>query len=150
MGTIRDLKNALKKVNLNTMIVNSIDQTKDALVNFNKEELKHGRDSKGLLLSPEYALFDYALRKYQQNSLPGFGNPDLFLTGAFYRGFYASVGFTGIYTLDSSDSKTDGLQRKYGQYIFGVNTKDIGIYAQEIFYPEFQKNFTRATGLIFS
>lgn len=150
MGTIRDLRNGLKKVNLNTLIVNSIDETKGALVEYNRKQLKLGQDSKGLLLSPEYALFDYALRKNLQNPLAGFGNPDLFLTGAFQRGFYATVGFTGIYTLDSSDSKSAGLERKYGSYIFGVNTQNIETYAQEIFYPLFKKKFTQQTGLLFS
>lgn len=156
MATIRDLRDGIRKVNFNSMVVNAADKTKDKLVQFNREQLLQGRDSRGLLLSPEYASFNYALRKYQQNAAPGFGNPDLYLTGAFQRAFYATVGYTGIYTLDSTDSKTDVLQNGsythpgYGKYIFGVNTQNIEKYAQENFWPEFQTQFTAKTGLRFN
>ena len=50
-----------------------------------KRQLYQGLNRFGTKLKP-YALQFYAAKKNKMNSNPGYGNPDFFVTGAFYQG----------------------------------------------------------------
>lgn len=148
MGTIAALKRGLAKVDLPRLIVSSIESTADEYIALNQGQLKRGLDKDGDEITPGYKLIEYAIRKHEQNAAPGFGVPDLFLTGAFYRAFTIRVGFTSIF-VTSLDDKTPKLSQKYGPAIFGLTPYDRTYYAKGVFYEALQKSITGATGLIF-
>ncbi len=52
------------------------------------------------------------------NSNPGYGNPDLFVTGEFYAGIEAKVN-GNIISVDSVDEKGPALKEKYNPFGLG-------------------------------
>ena len=91
----------------------------------------------------------YAEMKHSMNPLPGFGVPDLKLTGAFYRATSVSVGSQTL-KIDSSDSKSTELQAKYGKEIFGLNGVYKREYLNESLGPVFRSSITSIIGLKFN
>lgn len=83
----------------------------------NREQLMEGLDSEGNRLSPGYSLFT---RRMKQRK----GQPDdrvtLFDTGAFHKGIFAETDGDSV-LISSKDPKTDSLEEKYGEGIFGIS-----------------------------
>lgn len=149
MGTIRALLRGFQSIRLEQQIPKIIESDAELLANYNKDQLNRGLTSKGEEISPGYASPIYESEKNALNPLPGLGVPDLKLTGAFYGGFNVTAGYTGIFTFDSSDSKTPQLEAKYGKYIFGLTNENKKIYATTVFVGKLQDYITGATGLRF-
>lgn len=95
-----------------------------------------------------YGSLSYALEKNKMNPAPGFGRPDLYLTGSFQRAIYVEVNQT-IIKVWSRDRKTDSLVAKYSDEIFGMTPKSKGKYAQETLYPAIKNYITAKSGLRF-
>jgi hypothetical protein len=150
MATIWDLKQGLAKVKLQSAIPKIIENTGKEIIQLNTIEqlYKNSIDSFGRKLTL-YSSPLYAIDKSRLNPLPGLFHPDLYFTGDFYRGFYVTAGYTGIYTIDSSDSKTGKLEAKYGKEIFGLTEQNTERYATGTFYDALQEYITGKTGLIF-
>jgi hypothetical protein len=91
----------------------------------------------------------YAEMKHSMNPLPGFGVPDLRLTGAFYRATSVTVSGQSVIT-NSSDSKSAELQAKYGKEIFGLNGVYKREYLNESLGPVFRSSITSIIGLKFN
>jgi hypothetical protein len=151
-GSIRFLRDRLLGFSpeaLVTLIVNSINETADTIIQANQAQLYiSSMDAFGNKLSL-YSSPIYALDKEKQNPLPGFLHPDLFLTGDFYRGFKVTVDANGLYSVYSIDIKADKLTAQYGCAIFGLTKENMQKYAIETFFPVFEDGFIGATGLIF-
>ena len=94
--------------------------TSFSALEINKEDLREGQTSQGIPLEPSYSSPLYAINKQKQNPLPGLFNPDLYVTGAFYRGFQITLG-NYSFTIDSEDSKAPDLEAKYGKWIYGLS-----------------------------
>jgi hypothetical protein len=86
-----------------------------------------------------YASNSYAARKYAINPFPGFGNPDLFRTGAFQRGFKLKILTKNSFDIYSTDSKANDLTRKYGADVFGLTNESRDQYRAETMQPELVK-----------
>lgn len=117
MRTVANMLEAVKNINIVDFMILSLVDTADNYLEIQKDQLFHGIDSTGSHLSPTYAWASYIKKKYTMNSLPGSGNPDLKLTGAFYQGFKADVNKLGI-TVYSTDEKAGMLEAKYGKTIY--------------------------------
>ena len=76
----------------------------------NRQQLMEGVGSDGQPLNPSYAWNDYAQMKQQMNPLPGLGNPDLKLTGAFHASIKYEVKDK---ELISKANDIHGLEAKY-------------------------------------
>lgn len=119
------------------VVVGIIEDHEDIITGYNKDQLIHGQDRNGDPLE-FYKNLHYAIYKNQRNPKAGLGTPDLNLTGAFYRGFFLSInGFA--FSIDSSNSKSDALQEKYGEMIFGLSQPNMGMYARNEFFEEFKR-----------
>ena len=77
---------------------------------------------------------DYAKRKKAKGGIAKLGVVDLKNTGDFYDAIFAKVESKFI-EISSSDSKTNLLEKKYGDIIFGLNDYYKKIYF-EILVPE--------------
>ena len=134
--TISQYYQNASNVELDSLFVEVVSETEKVLLEMNKKQLfEKSEDSEKRPLSP-YSSLTYASEKNKMNSLPGFGSPDLFYTGAFYSRFFLDVdkeGF-GIY---SGDDKTSDLVDRYGISIFGVNKDNLAIYVQTFFREAF-------------
>lgn len=140
MGTIFDVLHNVKNGNavFHGVINGIIEDHEDIITGYNKDQLKHGYTFNSEKVNPLYGSLFYALEKNKQNPLAGYGTPDLFLTGAFYRGFFISI--TGkSFIISSSDKKTESLVDKYGMDIFGLSSGSIAMYIKSDFFPELKK-----------
>lgn len=119
MGGIIELYNRIRSINLDQLKEQIISENEGIAVDMNKDQLEQGLDSNNSYLrayrSPAYAAY-----KNQLNPRPGFGNPDLLLSGDFYKGFTSEIKGDRM-QIASSDEKNNKLKGKYGEDIFGLN-----------------------------
>lgn len=148
MGTIFALNDKIKVVNIKLTIAKSVEETKDATVGIVKGQLHYGEDSSGHLISPKYKSNQYAKNKQEENPIPGFGTPDLFLKGDFTAGIKEVVDASSYsFTIDSEDSKAPKLEAQYGGEIYGMNDQNKEYYANEILKPHLVENLKNQLGL---
>lgn len=147
MGTIKSVLDKFSKVNLSIQVPNLIEKTAFEIEALNKEQLYRGEDSEGYQLHPTYKNKYYARKKRQMNPKPGHGIPDLFYTGSFYKYFGVIVDKSqGTFRIDSTDSKTESLKKKYGEKIFGLQPKSKAIY-KEFLQKELKEYIESVTGI---
>lgn len=144
--TFTELNQTIQKFDAEQVVEEVYEQTKEPLADLNAVQLLQGLSAKGRNLK-SYASPLYAEMKNRMNPLPGYGNPDLRLTGAFYRGIYAS-NQSGSLSITSTDSKTPDLEKKYGELnIFGLSEKFRIEHVVENIEPAFKKEIESVTGL---
>ena len=123
MNTANDILKNLKQFKLQKDIEKSLKKSKEYILDLNRGQLLHGKDSKDEDVM-SYRSDSYAEYKQGKNSLPPFGVPDLYLTGAFHKAFMMKIEGSDI-VLVSKDSKSPELQEKYGEDIFGLTDYSI-------------------------
>jgi hypothetical protein len=133
--TINDLYLNAKAIDLADIFSDVIAKNEQHLINLNHNQLQFGLDSEGNYLR-EYQSPAYALEKQSMNPKAGLGNPDLYYTGAFYRGWSLLI-TNSEFLFDSGDSKTSDLIEKYGDNIFGLSAKNIESFTVDIFTNDF-------------
>lgn len=134
--TINDLYINAKAIDLADIFSDVIAKNEEHLIQLNQNQLyKDSSDSEGNQLQ-QYNSIEYALEKSKMNAGVGFGNTDLYYTGAFYRGWSLLITNTG-FLFDSSDSKTSDLISKYGQNIFGIRKDNLESFTVNIFANDF-------------
>lgn len=122
-----------------------IDQTKDDLIRLNQSQLYlQGIDRTGAQLMP-YRNENYAFFKSRMNPNLG-GGTDLFLTGAFYRGWQI-VADGQVIRFSSTDEKSPMLTEKYGADIFGLTDESKGEYVRGEFFRAIRNYIERTTGV---
>lgn len=145
MGLLKLIEN-FKKLDVGKVSSEAMDAKKEFVADAQREQLKQGISSVGGTLR-KYRSAAYARKKNQMNPLPGLGNPDLKLTGAFYRGITASVN-SGKIILKSTDEKSQSLEAKYGEdLIFGIYPEEKALFIAEHLKPEFNKRIRSEVGL---
>lgn len=136
MATIHEMNRRMKQVDLSKIAVSIIADSKQELIDKNKEQLlDEGFDRKSKKLK-RYASNSYAARKNKLNPFPGFGNPDLYRTGAFHRGFQLKLLTKNSFEIFSTDSKSKDLEKKYGTDIFGLTDQSKKEYSAETMQPQ--------------
>jgi hypothetical protein len=144
--TFTELNQTINRFDADKVVEDVYEETKEPLADLNAVQLLQGLSAKGKNLK-SYANDEYAALKNRMNPLPGYGNPDLRLTGAFYRGIYSSIQ-GGSLSITSSDSKTADLEKKYGELnMFGLSEKYRIEHVIENIDPAFKKEIERVTGL---
>jgi len=153
--TIQDLLDKVESLNLEEAIPQLIRDTDYSIEGYNEHQLLFGikRDvkspsDKGSIIG-RYKNDSYASFKHMKNPDPGFGIPDLFLTGSFQKNMFVIPEGLG-FEVDSFDSKTTELVAKYGQGIFGLTEENLKEYAHGAFFEAFRKYITNKTGLEFT
>ena len=147
----------LTSFNLRGEVCRAIEKNKGAMVLLNLDQLYHGLNTEGEHFQ-EYAVYKmdeeytYAEYKHELNHKPGEGNPDLKLTGEFYKAMFARLEGDDI-IMDSTDEKSEWLQYHYspedneGSTIFGLLPKNKETFITVCAFPDFSKVFTNYTGL---
>lgn len=128
MITVNNLLGRLKTVDVKDISFQSVSETKEVITDIQREQMFQGLNSKGNQIG-SYASYDYAVEKNDMNPLPGFGIPDLKLTGAFYAGFGTEV-TPEEFSTSSSDEKNADLTAKYNP--FGLNKLSKTDYADKL------------------
>ena len=150
MSTVADLLDVVEKVNLKEVIDQSINDTKEDYIRLNTEQqLFKGLATDGRQLQPLYKSNSYAKKKNAMNPIPGFGVPDLKLTGSFYANQKLSVQGDEI-MLDSDVNHTQYLEKNYGaDKIFGLDDENQEEYNFGAFQNALTEKITDQTGLQF-
>jgi len=134
MATLSEMYKRVDAFDADRLTTTVISEQVDTLADIQRDQMKHGLNSEGEPIG-YYAMAAYAEMKNRMNPLPGNGVVDLLLTGDFYRGIEAEIGEDEI-IFGSSDDKSDMLQDKYGEEIFGMNPDSRAKY-REIFYKKY-------------
>lgn len=146
------------KAAIPTIVSESIDETQDDYVAGIKKQLFDGFDGDGDRLQVYqnyYANFDgtgiqsYPNYKNKLNPKPGYGNPDLNLTGKYYAGIGIHVEGNNVFS-GSTDSKDEALQTKYGPNILKLGGTYNDEYVHVSLAPVVKKNLTELTNLRFT
>ena len=148
MTTINEMYNRWRKLQLRKQVPIIIEQTKENIIALNQRQLyNRSEDSEGNPLR-FYSSNSYAFEKEQKNPLPGFGRPDLYDTGSFYRQFVVRVSPT-FYEITSKDSKTNKLTKKYGKDVFGLQKESKAEYVNDTLFVGIKRYVEHKTGLQF-
>lgn len=149
MGTIRALYNKCKALDIKKAAEEAVIKSGSALIDYNKRQLYDKSElASGERLAPYNSIL-YAIDKERMNPAPGFMNPDLYLTGAFQKGFNLTVKDYS-FEVDSSDSKSDKLKKQYGDNIFGLSPTSKEEYIPNEFFQALKNIIEDKTGLTFS
>lgn len=118
----------LNKVNLIAHFSAAIEAESDNILDRNRQQMFSGMRSDGSEISPPYTPLTKFLKA--QKGQP-FDRVTLNDTGSFYRLMFLTVR-NGAFIIDSRDDKSEELQTKYGETIFGVNQQNINDLAPDI------------------
>jgi hypothetical protein len=143
--TILGLRNKIQNVNVDKVIQESMEEVAPLITDRQKGQMIEGTNKKGAKIG-RYRNAAYAQKKNQMNPIPGFGIPDLLLTGAFYKGIYTEIRGSRV-IIDSTDEKTPKLARQYGEEIFGLDKSSKVELVREDLRPVFMREIKKATGL---
>lgn len=136
----------LQKLNPDRLIQDAVLLTGNKAIELNQQQLyQFSEDSEGRALKP-YRRGDYAEYKASLNPFLGLGKPDLRETGAFYDAAYVEVNSKTI-KFDSTDPKTEKLEKKYGSKIFGLNKNNLAFFANQHVIPKIREEISLVTGL---
>lgn len=136
MATLHEMQRRLKTVDLKQIAIGIVADTKPDLIDKNREQLMdEGTDRRNKKLQ-RYRSNSYAARKNKMNPFPGFGNPDLYRTGAFQRAFQFKLLSKDTFEIYSTDSKAKDLEKKYGTDIFGLTDQSKSEYNKTIMQPQ--------------
>lgn len=124
-----------------------IQQTTDEIAEYNRSQLRSGFDGKGRRLKA-YRSKSYAARKNRANPVPGFGNPDYKVTGAYHEAIRAAVegGLIKLYTTDPDTVKVDFLRKRDNGAEFGLMLESILAYQKKTIYPDIARSLAAKTG----
>lgn len=148
MLTISTLLNNFRTLNTDTIIRESLEETKPDFIKSNKDQLKGGITNDDKRIAPRYRSKGYADYKEGLNPLPGNGIPDLFVTGAFYEGIDETVE-TDSLKIFSTDEKGPQLEEKY-KNIFGLGKNFKNQYLTHSLRPTVMSKISDFTGLKFN
>jgi hypothetical protein len=144
--TIGTLLNKFQSIDTNAIIDESFIATEPDFELSQQAQLKAGKTSTGDPISPAYLSDAYAAKKNAMNPLPGYGVPDLFLTGSFSE--QINVKLEGETVLEfSNDEKAPQLEEKYAN-IFGLGSSYKKDYLS-VLRPVVNENISNFVGLSF-
>ena len=149
--TVAETIRRLKSLNLTEIAVSSMKETEKEFIDFNtQKELFVGLDSTGNQIDPLYGSASYAKKKAAINSLPGYGVPDLKLSGDFYKGMHFVSVTADKAIIESSVPYAKYLEKRYGEAIYGLNDKIRPDYIFGPYYSVLKSKVTAVTGFKFS
>lgn len=143
--TIVSLYEKVQAMNTDVIIEEAIEETAGSITEENKKQMLAGKTASGAVIG-EYRNELYAEVKNRMNPLPGFGVPDLKLTGSFQSKMGTNVIGDSIIT-ESTDTKNQKLREKYGDGIFILGGDFKREYMDLSLRPALKQKIESATGL---
>jgi hypothetical protein len=129
-----------------SLLSDAIMATDIELIDVNQGNLMEGMNALGLKIEPKYKNPKYALKKEQKNSFPGYGTPDLYVTGSFHEKIELFIS-GGVLQWENSDGKAADLLAKYGS-VLGVFENDRLIKYRSLYlFPATARLIKQQTGM---
>lgn len=116
----------------------AIVDTENEIVDFNREQLYEGVRSDSSKIEPEYAEITKIIKAAKGQPYDRVTLKD---TGDFYAGMNVDVN-TNSYDVSSTDDKTVKLVTKYGEQIFGLESKNKVTYINQFLRPVLEDRIT--------
>ena len=148
MGTINNLYNKVQSCRLKEEMPNLILSTSYEITTLNQEQLYAGQLSTGEQIQPEYASKYYAKKKNALNPEPGFGVPDIFLTGALYKSMGVSVN-DSKFDIEATVPYAAKLEEEYGSNLFRLSQTNKSKYSKGELLRVVKEYIENKTGLQF-
>lgn len=117
MSTILAMKRRFEDLNTDDIITEVMVASTDTIADQQAEQMFSGQKSDGSDITPQY--HPLTIQEKQRKGQPT-DRVTLRDTGAFYRGIQIRISGDTVHH-DSTDVKTTGLEKKYGEKIFGLN-----------------------------
>lgn len=111
MQTLFSLYSRLKRLDVDAATEVAFELSEEDFARINREQMTEGFGSDGSRFK-KYANPTYAAKKQAMNPQPGYGNPDLKLTGSFQRQLRVDVDGDKV-RIYSLDEKSAMLEKKY-------------------------------------
>lgn len=143
--SLRTLLSRVEKYDPVQSAAKALQANPNAIPNLIRGQLYQGLTGYDSPLTPSYRSLAYAEEKYEANPTPGFRNPDLLVTGAFYRGIRTDVSGSQATTY-STDSKNSKLTEKYGDGIHKLGTESKEELIVDTVKPYQIDDYIRITG----
>ena len=147
MATVVDMMTNFGVLELGPITFTIFKNSVQKITNLIQDQMRRGLRGDDRKFPKRYRRVRYARAKQQQNPLPGYGVPDLYLYGGFYRGMKTIMRSLDFETT-SSDAKEAHLLGKYGAITFTISPTSIEKHNRESFLPDFANEIKRGTGLI--
>jgi hypothetical protein len=147
MATILAMLKRFENLDTDQVCDETLDDSKEVIADINAEQLSKGISATGEPFR-RYQNEQYADFKHKKNPLPGYGNPDYILTGAFVRKIVAAVSGSG-FNITSTDAKTqDLINRDPANPPFQLSEKFKAEAMRTAVRPAFKNRIEKATGLL--
>lgn len=112
------MANRFRELRLSDAASGAIELTAVPLADVNRTQMNVGRNAEGDKIIPDYSMYggsdSYPAMKHEMNPAPGFGTPDLKLTGDFHKSARVYIS-SGVLKWEATDSKAAELLAKYGK-----------------------------------
>lgn len=148
MSSPVDLLETLDALDLEAIASESLQENENVIADLNATQLSQGERSDGTDITPDYADLTVELKKGKSGLAGITDRVTLFDTGSHYRQLYADVEGKGI-EFGSKDSKSEKLQDKYGDNIYGLNDDSKDELAEGFLNSTWQQKIEQKTGLTF-
>jgi hypothetical protein len=135
MGKVRELALRLKNLNFRQLVVETLIENEEHIVDLNTQQLFQGERADGTVL-PDYSWVSVNFYNKPEGPIR------LYDTGDFYGGFKlgskSGKAEFPLYII-STDKKSNELQTKYGNEIFGLNEENMRGLVQVFILPSIGK-----------
>lgn len=147
MATPGEILTNLESLNLQEIIQEAVQEVSQDYVKRNLDQLYEGLGSDGQKIEPQYKVPYYARRKNRMNAKPGYGTPDLYLTGAFAEG--TEVALEGDELVEQSSVEyAQYLEKNYSEeQIWGLTEDNHEQFVNEDLRPLIIEKISELTGL---
>lgn len=120
-----------------------VDEHQQEYLQLIKEQLHEGKSKEGTTINPVYKADNYsnrryAIKKYVENSTPGYGNPDLYLSGNLYNALKMARSKNEL-VITSGVDYFQFIDKRYGDTPFGLDDDSKEIYRDTVLYPALQR-----------
>lgn len=148
MATIEQLYEAFSKVKLREDLPDIILENGTAMAELVEGQLQQGKTAASVSITPSYANQYYAKKKFTMNSLPGYGIPDLKLTGDYYQGIGVAIKSEDEYDIESDVDYAGKLNEQYGDETLALSEESKQVYCDDTLGPAIANYILEKTGIM--
>lgn len=159
--TLHEVQRRLKGFDIITEVADSVDETKEAMIELNRKQLLRGLDNDGEYLSPKYSEDPYFKSKESAARYAAWKKriepektdrpedvPNLYIIGTFHSSMRISVNSTDI-EFSNSASFAGGVESKFSN-IYGLNAESKSeTYIPDYLLPSVKNRVTKKLGFKF-
>src|ERR1700688_2324220 len=149
MTTISELYEAFGQINLREDLQILILENGTAIAELVESQLEQGKLGNDTKIAPTYANKYYSKKKYGMNPTPGYGVPDLKVTGEYYKGIGVAIRSADEYVIESDVPYA--LQpsiTQYGDELLALSDENKQIYCNDTLGPAISDYILEKTGIV--